>query len=128
MREHSCRLSKEVGSAKSPASLPIFSRLPSSAPLRRGLRIRNCFRQTGAAAQGKANVRRTAEPSFMVLRLSDADREQLQARREQLVGAASGDCDAPQRRCVAVAAAAACGCAAGAAWAVAGLGAVMARK
>ena len=36
------------------------------------------------AAQGKANVRRTAEPSFMVLRLSDADREQLQARREQL--------------------------------------------
>jgi hypothetical protein len=45
------RLSKEVGSAKSPASLPIFSRLPSSVPLRRGLRIRNCFRQTGRSAR-----------------------------------------------------------------------------
>ena len=31
-----------------------------------------------------AEVRRLTEPSFMVLRLSDADREQLQARREQL--------------------------------------------
>ena len=63
MREHSRRLSKEVGSAKSPASLPIFSRLPSSAPLRRGLRIRNCFRQTGPQRKGK---RMFAEPTFIV--------------------------------------------------------------
>jgi hypothetical protein len=63
MREHSRRLSKEVGSAKSPASLPIFSRLPSSALLRRGLRIRNCFRQTGPQRKGK---RMFAEPTFIV--------------------------------------------------------------
>jgi hypothetical protein len=38
---------KEVGSAKSPASLPIISRLPSSAPPRRRLGIRNCIRHIG---------------------------------------------------------------------------------
>jgi hypothetical protein len=63
MREHSRRLSKEVGSVKSSASLPIFSRLPSGAPLRRGLRIRNCFRQTGPQRKGK---RMFAEPTFIV--------------------------------------------------------------
>ena len=33
---------------------------------------------------GSGRVRRLTEPSSKVLRLSDADREQLQARREQL--------------------------------------------
>jgi hypothetical protein len=72
MREHSRRLSKEVASAKSPANLPIISRLPSSAPPRRRLRIRNGIRHIGGrrganeSSSQRKGKRMFAEPTFIV--------------------------------------------------------------